>query len=427
MIYTFKNLIKEIIPPSILNFYHFSLPLLGAFLYRFPSRKIKVIGITGTCGKSSVVNLCVKILEEADYKVASVSSIKFKIGEYESKNTLKMTMPGRMKMQRFLRKAVNAGCDYAVLEITSEGIKQFRHKFIDFDVAVFTNLSPEHIEHHGGFENYKKEKGKLFQSCGKTHIINLDDEHAEYFLKFPANKKIGFQMQERRSPSSSVRSDKLPIVEAKNCEVLENGVKFSVENTEFELKLLGEFNIYNALTAISIAKSQNIKLKHCKSALEKVKGIKGRMEIVIRKPFTVIVDYAHTPDALEKVYKTVKSLDNKLICVLGAAGGGRDKWKRPELGKIASQYCDKIILTNEDPYSENPEKILEEIETGFLQTANYEKILDRQGAIRSAISSALYGDTIIITGKGSEPWMCLANGKKVPWDDKKIVEQVFQR
>ena len=177
------KLIKKFIPLFALNWYHFSLPLLGVFLYRFPARKIKVIGVTGTNGKTTAVHLISKILENANYKVASISSVRFKIGDKEYKNTLKMTMPGRLKLQKFLRQAVNNKCDYMVLEVTSEGIKQHRHRFIDFNTAVFTNLTEEHIESHGSFEKYKEAKGKLFQNP-KISIVNLDDPSADYFLGF---------------------------------------------------------------------------------------------------------------------------------------------------------------------------------------------------------------------------------------------------
>ena len=386
-----KSLIKKIIPLFLLEFYHYSLAGIGAFLYGFPSRKLTVIGVTGTSGKTTIVELCANIFQEAfrqaqgkQFKVASISSIKFKIGDREWENKLKMTMPGRMKIQRFLRQAVKSGCKYAVLEVTSEGIKQFRHKFIDFDVAVFTNLSPEHIEVHGGFEKYRAAKAKLFQQVKKIHIINIDDKNAGYFLKYPAEKKIEYGINDAG--------------------ILPKG-----------LKLLGKFNLYNAITATKIAMSQGISLETCKRALEKVKGITGRMEIVIREPFTVVVDYAHTSAALTQVYESFAG--KRLVCVLGACGGKRDKWKRPILGKIAAQYCDQVIITNEDPYDENPMEIINQV----AANTKAEKILDRKQAIKKAIELAKPGDVVIITGKGSEPWMCVKGGKKIPWDDREIV------
>ncbi|MBI2626219.1 MAG: UDP-N-acetylmuramoyl-L-alanyl-D-glutamate--2,6-diaminopimelate ligase [Candidatus Nealsonbacteria bacterium] len=409
-----KDIIKKFIPVFLLDWYYLSLPFLGAIFYRFPSKKIKVIGVTGTNGKSTVVSMIAEILKEAGFKTASLSSIKFKIADKEWVNTLKMTMPGRMKLQKFLRQAVDAGCEFAVLEVTSEGIKQHRHSFIDFDTAVFTNLSKEHIERHGSFEKYREAKGKLFRACKNIHIINRDDENAEYFLQFPAKKKYGFDLcddlYEARPHTSCMRPG---LIQGLTQHI---GIK---DIQPLNLKLLGDFNIYNALAAISVGLSQGIDLEICKRAVEKIENIPGRMELVIKEPFKVFVDYAHTPAALRKVYETLlkprpQTPNPKLICVLGAAGGGRDKWKRPELGKIAAQYCDQIILTNEDPYDESPEKILEDVARG---APDAQKILDRREAIKTALGLANPGDAVIITGKGSEPWMCVKGGKKIPWSD----------
>ncbi len=432
-----KNLIKKIIPTFLLDSYHYSLAAIGAFLYWFPSKKLTVIGITGTSGKSTVVELTAKVFEEAlrqsqgkQFKVASLSSIKFKIGEKEWENRLKMTMPGRMKLQRFLKQAVKAGCEYAVLEVTSEGIKQYRHKFIDFGVAVLTNLSPEHLETHGGFEKYRKAKLKLFKVTKNIHIVNIDDKNADYFLKIPAEKKIGYSIKLKAQNSKlKTTTQNLKFLRGENIEIKPNGIIFEVQGKPFQLSLSGIFNIYNALAAVCIALSQGISLEVCKRALEKVKGIPGRMEVVIKEPFTVIVDYAHTPQSLKKVYETLRTSNfqlpnSKLICVLGACGGGRDKWKRPVLGKIAAEYCQEIIVTNEDPYNEDPMEIIEQVAEGAKGKA--QKILDRREAIRKALALARPQDVVIITGKGSEPWMCVAKGKKVAWDDRQIVREEFQ-
>jgi len=379
------QLIRKLIPSFLLSFYHYIFSFIGAVWYGFPSRKLIVIGVTGTNGKSTVVELSSLIFKQAGFKIATMSSIKFTIGDKEYKNKLKMTMPGRMKIQRFLRDAVKAGCKYMILEVTSEGIKQYRHKFINFNTAVFTNLSPEHIEAHGGFENYRDAKLKLFKQVDNIHIINIDDRNAKHFLKVPAKQKI------------------------------EYGIK-DVSLLPEHFNLLGRFNLYNAIAATKIAMSQNISLDVCKSALEKAKVIPGRMETIIKSPFTVIVDYAFTPEALKQVYQTIK---NRKICVLGSCGGGRDKWKRPVLGKIANEHCDEVIVTNEDPYEEDPMEIIDQV----VGDTNAKKILDRKEAIKKALSLANPGDTVIITGKGSEPWMCIKGGKKIPWDDREIVRE----
>lgn len=419
-----KSLIKKLFPPSLIDIYHYLPTFLGALLYRFPSREIKVIGVTGTNGKSTVVNLITKILEEASFKVATTSSISFKIQDKEWLNTLRMTMPSGLQLQKFLRQAVKAGCQYAVLEVTSEGIKQYRHKFIDFQVAAFTNLTPEHIEAHDGFENYKRAKGKFFQVTKGVHVINLDDEHTEYFLQFPASEKYGYRIKNQKS---RIRNNFIKVIEAQDIRLKENRSLFVINNSLFDIPLIGEFNIYNALTATCVALSQNISLETCKTALEKAQGIPGRMERVISEPFKVIVDYAFTPNALEKVYQTIKNNFNpkKMICVFGSCGGGRDKWKRPVLGELAANYCNKIIITNEDPYDEDPMEIMEQIARGTKGKAK--KILDRREAIKKALQIAENNDLVIITGKGCEPSICLAGGKKISWDDREVVREEFQK
>ena len=433
-----KTTFKKLLPSFLLDCYHWFWPFLGALVYRFPSKNIKVIGITGTNGKTTVTHLATDIMEGAGYKVASMSSLRFKIGPTVWKNELKMTMPGRMKIQKFLRQAVDKGCTFVVMEVTSEGIEQHRHNFVCFDTAVFTNLTPEHIESHGSFKNYKKAKGELFKKV-KTVIVNLDDEHAEYFLQFPARKKYAYSLL--HDTRALVTNPPYSMLRTTNYETSKNGISFTTKNTEFNVPLLGKFNIYNALAAVCVGLSYGVKIQTIKQALEKTTGVPGRMEIVVREPFRVLVDYAHTPDSLRKVYYTLRHAlsvrrQANLICVLGAAGGGRDKCKRPEMGKIAAKYCDHIILTNEDPYDEDPNSILEHIAAGFskirclagvgtkLQILQYEKILDRREAIKKALQSAHPGDTVIITGKGAEPWLMTKQGK-IPWDDREVVRGIF--
>jgi len=408
-----KDLIEKFIPDFLLNWYHFVLASFGVLIYGFPSRNLKLIGVTGTNGKTTITEMIAKIFEEAKYKVALLNSIRFKIGQREWKNELRVTMPGRFFIQRFLRRAVNSGCQYAVLEVTSEGIKQYRHKFINFDTAVFTNLTPEHIETHGSFEKYREAKGKLFKATKNVHIINIDDENAEYFLKFPAKRKYTYGL---------------------------NQGDVNNQNLQLSLRLIGDFNIYNALAAICVGLSQGINLETCKPTLKKIEGIPGRMEEVISEPFKVFVDYAFTPNSLEKVYQTlthqlINSSTNKLIAVLGSCGGGRDKWKRPVLGFLAAKYCDEVIVTNEDPYDENPIEIINQVASGAenisINQPNQHKsavlkILDRREAIREAIKIAKPNDIVVITGKGCEPCI-IEKGKKIPWDDREVVKEEFKK
>jgi len=397
-----REFLKKFLPNFVLSFYHFILAFLGALIYGFPSKKLILIGVTGTNGKTTTTEMIASIFEKAGKKIALLNSIRFKIGKKEEINKLRMTMPGRFFIQRFLKKAVKEGCEYAILEVTSEGIKQHRHRFLDFKVAVFTNLAPEHIEAHGSFEKYREAKGKFFRATKEIHVINVEDKNSDYFLKFSAKRKITYG--------------------------LKTG-DINLKNTKIKLKIPGEFNLYNALAAISVAISQGIDKDFAIKVLEEFEGVPGRMEEVISKPFKVIVDYAFTPNALKKVYQTLTSnieprTSNKLICVLGSCGGGRDKWKRPVLGEIAAKYCDEVIVTNEDPYDEDPWQIIEQVASGAKGRAK--KILDRREAIRTALKLAKEGDIVVITGKGCEPSIVI-KGKKIPWDDRKVVREEFQK
>jgi len=386
-----KDIVKKILGKSALGFYHYCWAILGAVLFGFPglNKNIKIIGVTGTSGKSTTTDFITRILEEAGNKVASISTIRFKLGEKEWENKYKMSMPGRMAIQQFLSQAKKVKCNFAVLEVTSEGVRQHRHKFINFDTAVFTNLGREHLESHGGFNNYRNEKLKLFKSAKNVHVVNADDENANYFLSVPAKKVIKFGVADAKG-------------------------------LDLKLKVLGDFNIMNAMAAVVVVKNYGINFETCKKALEKADGIPGRMEVISKDPF-VIVDYAHTPEQLESAYKSLEG--KSLICVLGSCGGGRDKWKRPVLGEIAKKYCKEIVITNEDPYDENPEDIIKQVAETSGEKA--QKITDRKEAINKAISLAKPGEAIIITGKGSEPWLCVADGKKIPWDDRQIARDAL--
>jgi UDP-N-acetylmuramoyl-L-alanyl-D-glutamate--2,6-diaminopimelate ligase len=420
---TFLRIGRKIIPKKIFKalqpIYHWLMVFLSAVIYRFPSRKIFVVGVTGTKGKTSTIEIISAILEEAGYKTALTSSLRFKIAQESEKNEYKMTMPGRFFIQKFLAKAVKEKCQYAILELTSEGAIQHRHKFIKLNALIFTNLAPEHIESHGSFEKYCSAKLKLFKALEKSPekrriiIVNEDDNNASRFLNFNIPEKIKYGLKNLFSYN-----------------IYKDGMDFEIDGIPIKSKLCGEFNLYNILAAIAFAQSQNVGRETIKSALEKFSGIEGRMEKIEEgQDFTVVIDYAHTPDSLEKVYEVFQN--SRKICVLGSCGGGRDKWKRPEMGKIASQHCDQIILTNEDPYDEDPNQILSDIKSGisndeFLISNVYE-ILDRREAIKKALSCAKTGDAVIVTGKGAEPWIMGPKGAKIKWDDREIARKELKK
>ncbi|MBI3671543.1 UDP-N-acetylmuramyl-tripeptide synthetase [Candidatus Azambacteria bacterium] len=437
-----KSLIKKIIPKNVFQAYHFLWAFFSALFFGFPSKSMIVVGVTGTKGKSTTTYMLAKVLEEAGLAVAVSSSLIFKIKEKEWINPYHMTMVGRYRMQKFLYEAKKAGCKYIVIEVTSEGIAQARHKFIDFDIAVFTNLSEEHLEAHGGFENYKKTKGILFDSLkrskrknidgkpvGKMIVANADDENAKYFLNFEADKKCVFSFKNKCEVSGV---EIFKCVAPMDLKVSSGGSDFVLDGVEFHLNILGEFNAYNALCALSAANMLGVDLKKTKKALEDVKEIQGRMKFVnADQKFTAIVDLAHTPSSFEAVFKTAKSIqkeNGKIIAVFGSAGGGRDKWKRPELGRIAAENSDYIILTNEDPYLEDPTEILNNIKSGIENSGFSGKldiIEDRKEAILKAVLSAADDDTVLFLGKGTEKTMVIG-GNSIPWDEEEVVINVIK-
>jgi UDP-N-acetylmuramoyl-L-alanyl-D-glutamate--2,6-diaminopimelate ligase len=381
-----------------------------------------VIGVTGTKGKTSTVEILHEILSRSGEKVASSSSLRFRIGDEIVSNNLKMTMPGRFFIQKFIWRAKRARCRYIVLEVTSQGIVQHRHRFIKFDAAVLTNIAPEHIEAHGGFENYVAAKKKLFYAIAADGavILNRDDAHAQGFGDVSrAHTKIWYGRGGIEMRKHPVSLDEI--------KYSQDGISFMLGGARFHSPLQGEFNVLNILAAIAVGMYYRISLENMASAIERVSGIAGRMEYVQRMPFAVVADYAHTPDSLKSVYEALCREHSRLICVFGATGGGRDTWKRPEFAKIAEKFCEMVVITNEDPYNEDPEKILDDIEAGFSRQfrPSIIRILDRRMAIRKAIIRAKPGDAVIITGKGAEPWMMGPAGTKIAWDDRAIARDAL--
>ncbi len=416
--FTKKHLIPKPLFRLIQPIYHYFLTFLGAVIYGWPSRQIFVVGITGTKGKTTALEMMNAILESVGKKTAVFSSVGRKIGSERGRNPTENTMPGRFALQKFFRDAVSAGCTHALVEVTSEGVSKYRHRFIHWDAAVFLNIHPEHIEAHGSFKAYLNAKLGFFRYLKhsakekKYFLINKDDPHYPDFVE--AAEETG-----KKEMILFSRDD--------------------VSRTLGEIKkernpdwLVADFNFENAAAARALAGVLGIKDGEIWEVFRNFKTLKGRMDFVQKEPFAVVVDYAHTPASLLSVYENlhrepISKKDSRLICVLGSAAGGRDKWKRPELGKIAAHHCDRIFITDEDPYDEDPRKIMEEIKAGIPQdeamTPKVDLVLDRREAIEQAIFAARPGDIVAITGKGSEEWIHVADGKKIPWDDRKIAEE----
>lgn len=415
--------VKKLIPKFVLNKirppYHLSLAYLGNLIYKSPSKELTVIAVTGTKGKSTVTELITTILEADGNKVASLSTIQFKFGDKVERNLYKMTMPGRFFVQKFLRQAVDAGCTHAVVEMTSEGAKQFRHRFVEMDALVFTNLTPEHIESHGSFEKYKACKLEIAKQLANSAkqpryiVANIDDEHGQDFLNIKVEEKLPYQLSDLKL--YTLHKDGVGLI-----------FNDGDEEVTIRVPLVGLFNVYNTLAAITLTRALGVQLRTIEHALRSLEPIKGRVEHFTsnretQKYVTAVVDYAHTPDSLRKLYEAFKDVPK--IGVLGNCGGGRDTWKRPEMAKIAEEHCDYIILTNEDPYDEDPRQIVEQMAKGIEDKSKFEIIMDRRLAIRTALEKAPENSYVIISGKGTDPYIMGPHNTRQPWSDAEVAKR----
>lgn len=424
--------LKQAVPQPIKQLYHRIMVELAVIWYGHPSEKMIVIGVTGTKGKSTTSNLIGHLLEGPNTPVGFTTTANFKIAQKEWINATKMTMLGRFQLQKLLSQMVKAGCKYAVVETSSQGIEQYRHIGVNYDYLVFTNLSPEHIEAHNGFENYKKAKGKLFarlqelpsktidgKKIEKKIFINLDDEHSGYFLSFKADRKIGFTMDGKHT----AQVDKIYPLKAEKYSV--QGMEFSMDGTEFTTSLIGQHNLYNIAASLSVAFDEGLDMDTLKHRVRDLKGVPGRMEFINEgQDFMVVVDYAYDPKGMAELYKAINIFPRKrIIQVLGGSGGGRDQSRQAILGSMAGQQADVVIVTTDDPFDDEPQEIAERvsggaIESGKLIGQNLFLIPDRKDAISKAITLASSGDIVLITGKGAEQFIAAKNGTKIPHDDR---------
>lgn len=414
---TIVRILKKIVPEPIVRplrpMYHRTLSFFMALSYGFPARKLIVLGVTGTKGKSTTAEMLFSILRAAGHKTALISTIRFAIEDASEPNLYKMTLQGRGFAQAFMHKALKAGCTHLVIELTSESVLQYRHWFLDLDGLIVTNIQREHIESHGSFENYVAAKRALVETLVRSPkharilVVNEDIPASHAFLSAKVSHSIGFSADELSNISSDDRS-----------------VHFDYAGEHFSLPLPGIFNAMNALAAIKLGEAFGVTIVTAASALAKLPVVQGRVErIEAGQNFIAIVDYAHTPDSLQALYGAFP--DCRKICVLGNTGGGRDTWKRPEMGRIADEACAKIILTNEDPYDEDPRAIVEAMTAGMHRTP--EIIMDRREAIRAALREARLGDAVLISGKGTDPFIMGAKGSKTPWSDAQVVREELER
>ncbi len=405
-----------------------TLALTGAEFFGHPSDYLTMIGVTGTNGKTTITHLIESILKANGAKVGLIGTINNKIGDQVL--PVKNTTPESLDLQKLLREMVTSKCTHVVMEVSSHALDLERVAGVEYDVAVFTNITQDHLDFHETMENYLQAKAKLFSSLGlgarkkaeKFAIINLDDPKGKEVVRVSKGTTITYSIKEESQ------------TKARNIDIGLRGVRFAADTSQGEINLdlnmTGMFSVYNALAAVAVGLSQNIDANLIKKALEAIKGVAGRFETVdYGQDFAVIVDYAHTPDSLENVLKTAKEVTKgKLITVFGC-GGDRDKTKRPIMGEVAAKLSDYSVITSDNPRSEEPAEIIDQIEVGvktIIGEDKYTKIIDRRKGIEYAIKAAEKGDIVLIAGKGHETYQIVGD-QILDFDDKKVAEEALKQ
>lgn len=424
---TLAKTARKVLPKSALveleRTYRKSRAKIVAARYGNPARDLRVIAVTGTNGKTTTVNFLNEILKEAGYKTAMFSTANIEIAGVQTVNDTNSTTATVSKLQKFFHDAKKADVEFALIEATSHALDQYKFAGVPIEMAIMTNLTQDHLDYHKTMENYAAAKAKLFEMQPRFIVLNTDDKYFDYFNKFEAGEqKITYG-----------ESD-LAEVKIKSFKLYKKGseAKLRIDNNvalEIATNLPGEFNVYNMTAAAAGAYLLGISLQDIQEGIANLEGISGRFQYATSDlPFEVAVDYAHTPDALEKLLQTSKKITkNRTILVFGACGD-RDREKRPIMGKIAQDLADRIIVTDEENYTEDAKQIREEVIAGFSKKngklpANIQEIPDRKEAIRKALQIAGKGDTVLITGLGHEVYRII-DGEKTPWNDTEIVREI---
>ena len=396
-----------------------ALARVGSNFYGNPSKKMKIIGVTGTNGKTTTTFMLKTILEKEGKKVGLVGTIANYIGD--EKLTTERTTPESFELQKLFSEMVDKGCEYCVMEVSSHSLALDRVYDIEFEAGIFTNITRDHLDFHKTFENYYKAKFKLFENS-KLAVVNIDDNYGKDVVR--DLKSLG----KDNIVTVSIKEDSDFKAYDEKCGSRHIAFKLDIDGKteDFIVGMPGEFNIYNSLGAIATLYKLGISLDSIKKGIEEV-VVLGRCEMVGRKynlPFTIIVDYAHTPDGLDNILKTARGFtENRLISVFGC-GGDRDKVKRPQMGKIGSDLCDIAIITSDNPRTEDPASIIAVVIEG-IDKDNYEVIENRKDAIKRAIEIAKAGDVIVIAGKGHEDYQILNTGK-IHFDEREVVDDILK-
>lgn len=384
------------------NYYHHLQAVIAIIWYGFPADSMIIIGVTGTDGKTTTANIIYTVLKNAGYKAAVISSIGAMINDKKYDTGFHVTTPDVFALQAYLKSAKHAGAKYIVLEVTSHALDQGRVFAVPFTIGVLTNITHEHLDYHRTYDRYARTKAKLLKTA-KIAVINRNDSSFIYMSSILRNKKIITYGLDKKS---DINPNIFP----------------------FKTNLKGNYNLYNSLAAIAACRALSVPDKVIRTGVEAFKTLEGRFDIVYKNSFSVIIDFAHTPNALGELLSTVRILhpDKRLIHVFGSAGA-RDNSKRPLMGKKSALFSDIVILTAEDPRKESIESIMDAIEKGIPNNfrKHVKKIADRQIAIDEAIHMAKKGDIILITGKGHERSMNYGNGE-IPWSDYDAVERALK-
>ena len=385
--------------------------IISANFFKNPAKNFKLVGITGTNGKTTCTYLIKKILEYSGYKVGLIGTNQNMIGDkvFETGRTT----PDSFELWQLFGQMADENVDYVVMEVSSHALELNRVYGCEFEVGAFTNLTQDHLDFHVTMENYANAKQKIF-GISKNAVINIDD-------------KYGFEMSKKSNCNVIGYGIHGGNLNAKNVKFTSKGVAFDIEDTCFELDIPGEFSVYNGLCAIGVCKALGIDDKKIKSGLKSSRGVKGRAEVVdTNTDYTVMIDYAHTPDGIENILTTVKGFAKGRVIIVFGCGGDRDNTKRPIMGEIAGKIADFCVVTSDNPRSENPVDIINMIIPGVQKTGTpYEVICDRKEAIRYALSIAKKGDVVVLAGKGHETYQILNEGT-IDFDERKIVSEILK-
>jgi UDP-N-acetylmuramoyl-L-alanyl-D-glutamate--2,6-diaminopimelate ligase len=396
-----------------------ALAYLATNFYDNPSQKIQLVGVTGTNGKTTIASLLYQLFKKAGYKVGLLSTVKIMVDDVEHKAT--HTTPDSLTINYFLNEMIQAGCEYCFMEVSSHGIHQKRTEGLHFVGGVFTNLSHDHLDYHPTFAEYRDVKKSFFDNLPKTAFVisNIDDKNGAVMMQNTKAKKCTYALKTYADYKAVIIENQL------------SGLLLKINEQEVWVRLIGTFNAYNLLAIYGVAVELGIEKLEVLRLLSELESVSGRFQFIVSKEkITAIVDYAHTPDALENVLSTINDIRTKneqLITIVGC-GGDRDKTKRPIMANIASEMSNKAILTSDNPRTENPETIIAEMEAG-ITSINFKKfmsITDRKQAIKTACQLAQPNDIILIAGKGHETYQEV-NGIRHDFDDMQIVKEMLEQ